>query len=122
MHTYIEDFTCLNPDVDPHRLREARLSFPSGHSSFSAYTMLYLAIYLQARMTWSGSDLLRPLLQLVSLMMAWYTGMSRVSDYKHHWSDVLSGFLIGLIAASLTVTDFFLNLFLLKCQVWLQRS
>ena len=80
-----------------------RLSFPSGHASFSAYTMVYLALYLQARMTWSGSRLLRPFLQLSALMLTWYTGLSRVSDYKHHWSDVLAGFLIGTVAASLTV-------------------
>ena len=65
--------------------------------------MVYLALYLQARMTWSGSRLLRPFLQLSALMLTWYTGLSRVSDYKHHWSDVLAGFLIGTVAASLTV-------------------
>lgn len=64
--------------------------------------MLYLALYLQSRMTWSGSYMLRPLLQTGALMLAWLTGLSRVSDYKHHWSDVLSGFLIGSIAALLT--------------------
>ncbi|KAG8227351.1 hypothetical protein J437_LFUL003340 [Ladona fulva] len=40
-HTYIEDFTCLG--TNPKLLKEVRLSFPSGHSSFSAYTMIYLA-------------------------------------------------------------------------------
>ncbi|XP_046440735.1 putative phosphatidate phosphatase isoform X2 [Daphnia pulex] len=98
--TYITDYKCTGDDEK--LLRESRLSFPSGHSSFSAYTMLFLAFYLQRRMNWSGSKLLRPTIQICVLMLSWYTGLSRVSDYKHHWSDVLSGFLIGAIAASLT--------------------
>lgn len=47
--------------------------------------MLYLALYLQRRMNWSGSRLLRPTLQIAAIMLSWYTGLTRVSDYKHHW-------------------------------------
>ncbi|XP_057373400.1 phospholipid phosphatase 1-like isoform X1 [Daphnia carinata] len=99
-HTYITNYKCTGSDED--LVRESRLSFPSGHASFSAYTMLFLALYLQRRMNWSGSKLLRPTIQISALLLSWYTGLTRVSDYKHHWSDVLSGFLIGAIAASLT--------------------
>ncbi|KAK1135489.1 hypothetical protein K0M31_000080 [Melipona bicolor] len=87
-----------------------RLSFPSGHSSFSAYTMIYLALYLQLRMTWKGSKLLKHFLQLLCLLMAWFTALSRVSDYKHHWSDVLAGSTLGTIVA-LVVANFVANLF-----------
>lgn len=112
-------FYCLSTNV-------CRLSFPSGHASVSAYTMLFLAFYLQSRMTWSGSKLLRHTIQIGALLMAWFTGLSRISDYKHHWSaehvnerrkmlinswiwllsrsDVLTGYLIGAISASLTVS------------------
>ncbi|CAH4029069.1 unnamed protein product [Pieris brassicae] len=94
---YIEKFTCLAENKK--LLKEMRLSFPSGHSSFSAYTMIYFALYLQKRFVWRGSKLLRHFIQFVLIMMAWYTVMTRVSDYKHHWSDVLAGFSIGLLAA-----------------------
>lgn len=40
---YIEDFECSN-DSTRRLLKEMRLSFPSGHSSFSAYTLIYLAV------------------------------------------------------------------------------
>jgi len=32
-------------------------------------------------------------------MMAFYTGLSRVSDHKHHPSDVLAGFAQGALVA-----------------------
>ena len=32
------------------QIEQARMSFPSGHASFATYTMLFLVIYLQARL------------------------------------------------------------------------
>ncbi|KAK3919395.1 Putative phosphatidate phosphatase [Frankliniella fusca] len=101
-HKYFVDFKCT-ANIGSRKLKEARVSFPSGHSSFSAYTMLFLALYLQARMTFKGSKLLRHGMQYVCLMLSWATAMSRISNYKHHWSDVLAGLLIGSITAVLTV-------------------
>lgn len=127
---YIEDFECSN-DSTQRLLKEMRLSFPSGHSSFSAYTLIYLAvskvnnahlelafqyqispfqIYLQSRMTWRGSKLLRHFLQYLFIMMTWYTCLSRISDYKHHWSDVLAGATLGVVCA-LLVTNYVSDLF-----------
>ncbi|MEE6495068.1 hypothetical protein FKM82_001941 [Ascaphus truei] len=93
---YIENYECTGL---PSKVMEARKSFFSGHASFSMYTMLYLVLYLQSRFTWRGARLLRPLLQFTLLMMAFYTGLSRVSDHKHHPSDVLAGFVQGALVA-----------------------
>ncbi|XP_034655067.1 putative phosphatidate phosphatase isoform X1 [Drosophila subobscura] len=107
---YIQEFTCRGLGSSARMLKEMRLSFPSGHSSFTFYAMVYMALYLQARMTWHGSKLLRHLLQFMFIMIAWYTALSRVSDYKHHWSDVLAGALIGSTCA-LVVANFVSDLF-----------
>lgn len=107
-HMYVELFDCLGKDLN--RIREARLSFPSGHSSFSAYTMVYTVIYIQANMNFKTNKLLKPFLQFLLLMMTWYTSLSRIADYKHHWSDVLIGFLQGTLVAVIVayfVSDFF---------------
>lgn len=40
--TYIDPIPCTSEDS--HRMKEARLSFPSGHASFSAFTMVYLVV------------------------------------------------------------------------------
>ncbi|XP_061695184.1 phospholipid phosphatase 3-like isoform X3 [Syngnathoides biaculeatus] len=93
---YIADYQCQGPD---NRVQEARKSFFSGHASFSMYTMLYLVFYLQSRFTWHGARLLRPLTQFTLVMMSFYTGLSRVSDHKHHPTDVLAGFLQGALVA-----------------------
>ena len=55
-------------------------------------------------MTWRhGPSLLKHFLQALLVYMAVYTCLSRVSDYKHHWSDVLGGSLIGATVGLLTV-------------------
>ncbi|XP_001986345.2 putative phosphatidate phosphatase isoform X2 [Drosophila grimshawi] len=96
---YIENFTCTALNMSAKRLKDVQLSFPSGHASFACYSMVYLVIYLQRRMHWSRHRMLRHLLQFLLLMFAWYTALTRISDYKHHWSDVVAGSAIGLTYA-----------------------
>uniref|UniRef100_A0A4W6CD15 Phospholipid phosphatase 1 n=1 Tax=Lates calcarifer TaxID=8187 RepID=A0A4W6CD15_LATCA len=98
---YIENFTCTG---DKFLVDEARLSFYSGHSSFSMYCMLFLVLYIQARLKSEWARLLRPTIQFFLIATAVYVGLSRVSDYKHHWSDVLTGLLQGGLVAILTVS------------------
>uniref|UniRef100_V9KGM8 Lipid phosphate phosphohydrolase 3-like protein n=1 Tax=Callorhinchus milii TaxID=7868 RepID=V9KGM8_CALMI len=93
---YIQDPVCTGPSS---AVTEARKSFYSGHASFAMYALLYLGFYLQARFTWKGARLLRPLIQCLLIMLAFYTGLSRISDYRHHPSDVLVGFLQGALIA-----------------------
>ncbi|XP_007440561.1 phospholipid phosphatase 2 [Python bivittatus] len=91
-------------------ITESRLSFYSGHSSFGMYCMVFLALYVQARLVGRWARLLRPTIQFFLFSFAIYVGYSRVSDYKHHWSDVLVGLLQGALIAVLTVryvSDFF---------------
>uniref|UniRef100_A0A3B5QQS6 Phospholipid phosphatase 3 n=1 Tax=Xiphophorus maculatus TaxID=8083 RepID=A0A3B5QQS6_XIPMA len=93
---YITEYTCLGSES---KVEEARKSFLSGHASFSMYTMLYLVFYLQSRLTWNGARLLRPLTQFALIMISFYTGLTRVSDHKHHPADVLAGFFQGALVA-----------------------
>ncbi|MBV98263.1 Mesoderm induction early response protein 2, partial [Eschrichtius robustus] len=88
----------------------SQLSFYSGHSSFGMYCMMFLALYVQARLCWKWARLLRPTVQFFLVAFALYVGYTRVSDHKHHWSDVLVGLLQGALVAGLTVryvSDFF---------------
>uniref|UniRef100_A0A336MP79 CSON004606 protein n=1 Tax=Culicoides sonorensis TaxID=179676 RepID=A0A336MP79_CULSO len=110
---YHLNFTCDGEEQGTstaRQIKEMRLSFPSGHSSFSAYTMIYCAIYLHARMNWEGSKLLKHFFQYLLVLITWYTSLSRISDYKHHWSDVLAGASLGVIGALIT-SQFISDLF-----------
>ncbi|KAF4076499.1 hypothetical protein AMELA_G00215750 [Ameiurus melas] len=104
---YMLNITCTGNE---HNVTESRLSFYSGHSSFGMYCMLFLALYVQARMAFKWARLLRPTIQFFLVAFAIYVGYTRVSDYKHHWSDVLVGLLQGALIAILNVryvSDFF---------------
>ncbi|XP_037360767.1 phospholipid phosphatase 2 isoform X2 [Talpa occidentalis] len=101
------DTVCRGKPAD---VTEARLSFYSGHSSFGMYCMVFLALYVQARLCCKWARLLRPTVQFFLVAFALYVGYTRVSDHKHHWSDVLVGLLQGALVAVLTVryiSDFF---------------
>lgn len=100
----------INCTGNHRNVTESRLSFYSGHSSFGMYCMLFLSLYVQARMQGKWTRLVRPTIQFFLVMFAVYVAYTRVSDYKHHWSDVLVGLLQGALIAILTVryvSDFF---------------
>lgn len=65
--------------------------------------VLLFQIYVQVRMVWNGSKLLKHTLQFLAITAALFTAMTRISDYKHHWSDVLTGLAIGSTTACIVV-------------------
>lgn len=102
------------------------LKFPSGHSSFSWYTMLFTIVYLQARLILLRVRYLRVLLQMACFLTAFVTMLSRVSDYHHRMSDVLGGMILGkhfysnLFLISLYNESHFQVLWLLFSYLWCQ--
>jgi phosphatidate phosphatase len=81
------------------RVDKARLSFPSGHSSFACYTMLFLIIYLEARLHLLRFRFVKTLIQMTAFITAFVTCVSRISDYHHHGVDVLGGATLGCVLA-----------------------
>jgi len=111
---YVMNYTCLgNPslfsdemEMDDH-VRGARLSFPSGHSSFAFQAAVFTVLYLQTKyctkdvVGFQQQSLLIPFFQVIAISLATFTAVSRIMDYKHHPTDVLAGTLIGVISQSL---------------------
>lgn len=77
------------------KVEEARLSFPSGHSSYSGYCMLFLIIYVEARLILLRLRYIKPLIQLAAFSAAFVTALSRISDYHHRGTDVIGGAVLG---------------------------
>ncbi|CAF0767411.1 unnamed protein product [Adineta steineri] len=98
---YILDHNC-NSTFTPIELREAKLSFPSGHSSYSTFAFIFLFVYFEARIVCPNAKFLKPFLQCLCVATAFFTCLSRVTDYKHHATDVIGGALIGFCIAVFT--------------------
>jgi hypothetical protein len=97
--TYIEDYSC-SKEGNSRLLYDARKSFPSGHSSLAAYAAVYLGYYFHRRLSSQSTLLLKLVLQMVLCCLALFTALSRVTDNKHHWSDVTVGALIGVLVGA----------------------
>uniref|UniRef100_A0AC35U649 Rap-GAP domain-containing protein n=1 Tax=Rhabditophanes sp. KR3021 TaxID=114890 RepID=A0AC35U649_9BILA len=102
-HNYITNYTCTRPNTA--QIREARLSFPSGHTSISFYAAIFFVLYIHSHCQTLKDYYLLPItLQFLALLLAAYTSISRITDHKHHYEDVLSGMLIGWTFAYFTYT------------------
>ena len=77
-----------------HLLHEARLSFMSGHASFSFYCATFLIMYLRNRQLWSK---ITPFIQVLLFLLATWISFTRISDYYHHPFDVICGALTGVV-------------------------
>ena len=100
------DFLCTGLKSD---VIESRLSFPSGHASTVCYTAVFLVLFINR--TWSkrSFSFVAQFFQFLLVSLAFFTGLSRVIDNKHHWSDVLAGSILGTLVA--LVKFYYLSLF-----------
>lgn len=73
-------------------------STPSGHSSISFSGLLYLTLWLfgQFHVFSRSQPLYRLLVCLTPLLIACYIALSRTQDYRHHFTDIIMGGIIGI--------------------------
>ncbi|XP_029656206.1 phospholipid phosphatase 2-like [Octopus sinensis] len=105
---YVQNIVCLNSDIDNINSsrflffdKNFRVSFPSGHMASASY-------YLYRRIPQNQNYFIRALIMVVQFLLflgAVCVGISRVNDNKHHPSDVLAGFLLGVFGAYFTVLN-----------------
>lgn len=82
-------------------LKDGTESFFSGHTSLSFAGLGFLSLCLAYNFgLWRHPfRAYKTLLFLAPLLIAFFIALSRVSDYRHHWEDVLVGLITGLLAA-----------------------
>jgi phosphatidate phosphatase len=113
--TYLQPgvhFQCTFAGQTNKLINESRLSFPSGHTSFAFYAMTFLILFISKNWRWRSLGFMPILVQTFLAGVAWFIGLSRVIDHKHHASDVLAGGLLGSLIALFTFH--FLNSFYRK--------
>jgi undecaprenyl-diphosphatase len=101
-------FNRPRPDLVPHLARVYTSSFPSGHSMLSAIVYLTLGSLLAAAMP---NVRLKLYVLSVAVLLTTFVGLSRVYLGVHYPTDVLAGWLAGLVWA----------LFCWLAARWLQR-
>ncbi|TMW66422.1 hypothetical protein Poli38472_004187 [Pythium oligandrum] len=95
---------------DKHMEQEARKSFPSGHSSYAFATLFLLTLYLLGRvrinthhrhetMFRGAKKMSKLFLCFAPAMVAAWVAITRSLDNWHHYSDILTGSLIGMFSA-----------------------
>ncbi|KPA82912.1 phosphatidic acid phosphatase protein-like protein [Leptomonas pyrrhocoris] len=94
------EFYCKLMDSHPD-LKEGRLSFPSGHSStsFAVFTVMSFFFVAYLRPFARQASFTRLLICLCPLIVPTICAVSRTRDYKHHFSDIVAGALIGIACA-----------------------
>ena len=106
----------ISGEVTKKQLHEARLSFLSGHSSFSFYCGMFLIVYLQARLSnfprhqsnrvklvYRTLKVLRPFIQFSMIILSFWISLTRISNYFHHPMDVVTGAVAGMCFAVITL-------------------
>ncbi|XP_045502293.1 phospholipid phosphatase 2-like isoform X1 [Colias croceus] len=102
---YVASYTCTSTRYSRYLQIDASRSFPSAHTSLAVYCGLFLAWYLQRRaFSWHNrSVLIVPLVQILCIIYAVVCPLTRVTDHRHHWWDVLAGGIMGLASLVYTV-------------------
>ncbi|KAJ1284674.1 hypothetical protein BS78_03G223200 [Paspalum vaginatum] len=94
---------------DPGVIKEGHKSFPSGHTSWSFAGLGFLSWYLAGKITVFDrrGHIAKLCVVLLPLLVAALIAISRVDDYWHHWQDVCTGGVLGLVVASVCYLQFF---------------
>nr|CDS24719.1 phosphatidate phosphatase [Echinococcus granulosus] len=82
-------------------IEEARMSFPSGHSSASAWGAAMTAFYLQIRFPKCPIPMLKAFFQISVAIIAYYICLTRIQDNWHRPTDVIVGSMLGVAAAAM---------------------
>lgn len=98
-------YTCTNEDVSKFAMLDSRKSFPSGHSSMSVFQALFTIWHMQIRFQRLQTNLTILIIQFIFLAWGIFCSISRATDYRHHWWDVLFGAVLGIVFAILTVSS-----------------
>lgn len=95
---------CTNNNM--HVLMDGYKSLPSGHSSTSFVGLTYFSLWLggQLKAFRQGTPGYIAVVCFLPLLLATFIAISRVRDYRHRYSDVVCG---GVLGATIAIYQYF---------------
>eukprot|EP00914_Ancora_sagittata_P026534 GHVO01052226.1.p1 GENE.GHVO01052226.1~~GHVO01052226.1.p1 ORF type:complete len:297 (+),score=15.29 GHVO01052226.1:48-938(+) len=101
MSLWPEDLTFITSCKVPKHFVEGRKSFPSGHSAlaWSAFVILGLYVYEELSMHKQTIGSLSMALPLLFVIPPSIVAASRLTDHRHHATDILAGSIIGTLVS-----------------------
>ena len=106
---FVTNYTCQGAESNFHLLfgeaapwesKTVHMSFVSGHSSMAWQSAMFCVLYIQSQMrSWNATShqiLFVPLAQLLIIILAYFTSLTRVKDYWHHPGDVIGKYTIHI--------------------------
>ncbi|XP_017776854.1 PREDICTED: uncharacterized protein T28D9.3-like isoform X2 [Nicrophorus vespilloides] len=102
--TFITDYVCTSTVYSRTLIVDSSRSFPSGHSALGMFVSVFLAAYIQVRLpTHTIGSLSKPFLIAVVFIWGPLCALTRITDRRHHWWDVLFGTIFGVVGALYSV-------------------
>lgn len=101
--------------TDSHDLDDVWRSFPSGHTSWCFAGLGFLSLWLLGKTKpYDGrKEPWKVCLILIPIFLAALIGVSRIVDYRHFWTDVFAGALLGSSVAIFVYSIFYRSPFTL---------
>jgi len=100
---WIWNYTCIGEDSSSIKVKDGaydiRQSFPSGHASTAFCGLIFLALYIHKVWNYRNLGLFPYIFQAGCFALAAYIGITRITDNRHHPTDVLAGSILGTFIA-----------------------
>ncbi|CAF1015006.1 unnamed protein product [Rotaria magnacalcarata] len=100
---WISNYTCIGESSTVLKEKDGaydiRQSFPSGHASTAFCGLMFLALYIHKVWRYRNIGLFAYVLEMNCFAFAAYISITRVTDHRHHPTDVLSGAILGSVIA-----------------------
>lgn len=101
---------------DEKKINDALESFPSGHSNAAFAALLFLALYLNAKLKlWGVSrghgSVWKMLLVFAPIWGAVILSLTRLLDHQHNWYDIMAGAIIGIVFAFAAYRAYYVAVF-----------
>ncbi|GAA5796550.1 hypothetical protein HPULCUR_001922 [Helicostylum pulchrum] len=109
---HLLNYTICTADPYSYEMIDGFKSFPSGHSSFSFAGLGYMAFFLAGKMHVfdRGGHTYKSFVFSFPFLGAMLIAISRVRDYRHHWSDVFVGAIFGTLFAYFAYRQYYPSL------------